>query len=245
MDEDRLKRTKKRAMVKRTAIVNCIKSILDLGLSGESDLNARQRFLISINDLSDLWRKFVVENDAVLDALIELGEEANFSHLVEIETNEMVISAKAMAINLSSTSGLSGGVVEEPRCGSESEATAVSTIPPGSGKSPTVTVSAVQSSHSMRLPEIPLPRFSGDLADWPVFRDRFVALVDSRSNISNIEKFYYLVSCLELKASEVIKGITGSNDTYSLAWKALVERFDKPRQLASFNLDTILSAPII
>ncbi|KAF0748221.1 Uncharacterized protein FWK35_00023001 [Aphis craccivora] len=197
MDEDRLKRTKKRAMVKRTAIVNCIKSILDLGLSGESDLNARQRFLISINDLSDLWRKFVVENDAVLDALIELG--------------------------------LSGGVVEEPRCGSESEATAVSTIPPGSGKSPTATVSAVQPSHSMRLPEIPLPRFSGDLADWPVFRDRFVALVDSRSNISNIEKFYYLVSCLELKASEVIKGITGSNDTYSLAWKALVERFDKPR----------------
>lgn len=242
MDEDRLKRTKNRAMVKRTAIVNRIKSILDLGLSGESDSNARQRFLISTNDLADLWGKFVV---AVLDALIELGEEADFSHSVEIETNEMVISAKAMAINFSSTSGLSGGVVEEPRCGSESEVTALSTIPPGSGKSPTATVSAVQPSHSMRLPEIPLPRFSGDLADWPVFRDRFVALVDSRSNISNIEKFYYLVSCLELEASEVIKGITVSNDTYSLAWKALVERFDKPRKLASFILDTILSAPII
>ncbi|KAF0754056.1 Uncharacterized protein FWK35_00018224 [Aphis craccivora] len=245
MDVDRLKRTKNRAMVKRTAIVNRIKSIWDLGLSGESDLNARQRFLISINDLSDLWGKFVVENDAILDALIELGEEADFSHSVEIETNEMVILAKAMAINFSSTSGLSGGVVEEPRCGSESEATAVSTILPGSGKSPMATVSAVQPSHSMRLPEIPLPQFSGNLADWPVFRDRFVALVDSRSNISNIEKFYYLVSCLELEASEVIKGITVSNDTYSLAWKALVERFDKPRKLASFILDTILSAPII
>jgi len=97
----------------------------------------------------------------------------------------------------------------------------------------------------VRLPEIPLPQFSGDLVDWPVFRDRFVTLVDCRSNTSNIGKFYYLLSCLELEASEVVKGITVSNDTYKLAWKALVERFDKPRKLASFVLDTILSAPII
>ncbi|XP_050065185.1 uncharacterized protein LOC126554126 [Aphis gossypii] len=177
--------------------------------------------------------------------MIELGEEAEFLYSVEIDTNEMVVSAKALAINFSSSSNLPERVVEEPRCGSDSDATAGSTIPPGSVKSPTVTVSAVQPSHSMRLPEIPLPRFSGDLADWPVFRDRFVALVDSRSNISNIEKFYYLLSCLELEASEVVKGITVSNDTYSLAWKALVERFDKPRKLASFILDVILSAPII
>lgn len=70
-----------------------------------------------------------------------------------------------------------------------------------------VKASAVPSPHSVRLPEIPLPHFSGDLADWPVFRDRFVAVVDSPSNISNIEKFYYLLSCLELESSEVVKGI--------------------------------------
>lgn len=241
MEENRLKRAKNRALVKRTAIVSRIKSVLDLGLSGESDLSARQRFLISVNDLSDLWGKFVVENDAVLDALVDLGEEAEFSSSVEIEANEMVVSAKALAINFSSSSNLP----EEPRCGSESDAAGKPTIPPGSVKSSSVIVSAVQPSHSVRLPEIPLPQFSGDLADWPVFRDRFVALVDSRSNISNIEKFYYLLSCLELEASEVVKGITVSNETYPLAWKALVERFDKPRKLASFILDTILSAPMI
>lgn len=242
MEEERLKRTKNRALVKRTAIVNRIKSILDLGLSGESDLSARQRFLISVNDLSDLWGKFVVENDAVLDALVDLGEEAEFLTSVEIETNEMVVSARALAINLNIPPER---VIEVPRCGSESDAAGSSTIPPGSVKSSTVLVSAVQPSHSVRLPEIPLPQFSGDLADWPVFRDRFVALVDSRSNVSNIEKFYYLLSCLELEASEVVKGITVSNETYPLAWKALVERFDKPRKLASFILDTILSAPMI
>jgi len=97
----------------------------------------------------------------------------------------------------------------------------------------------------MRLPEIPLPRFSGDLADWPVFRDRFIASVDSRTDVPDIEKFYHLLGCLDLEASEVVKGITVSSETYSLAWSALVDRFDKPRRLASFMLDTILSAPII
>ncbi|XP_022160333.1 uncharacterized protein LOC111026542 [Myzus persicae] len=181
------------------------------GLSGESDLSARQRFLISINDLSDLWGKFVVENDAVLDALVDLGEEAEFLTSVEIEANEMVVSARALAINFSSS----------------------------------LNIPSERPSHSVWLPEIPLPQFSGDLVDWPNFRDRFVALVGSRSNISNIEKFYYVLSCLELEASEVIKGITVSNETYPLAWKVLVERFDKPRKLASFILDTISSAPMI
>uniref|UniRef100_A0A2S2PC00 Uncharacterized protein n=1 Tax=Schizaphis graminum TaxID=13262 RepID=A0A2S2PC00_SCHGA len=245
MDTVRVKRSKNRALAKRTAILDRIKSIFDLGLSGESDLNARQRFLISVNDLTDLWAKFVVENDAFLDALIELGEEGDFSSSVEIEANEMVVSVKALAIRFSSSSNIPERIVDEPKCGSESDAVGSSVIHPSSDKTQTVTTLAAQPLHSVRLPEIPLPQFSGDLADWPVFRDRFIALVDSRSNISNIEKFYYLLSCLELEASEVVKGITVSNDTYSLAWKALVERFDKPRKLASFILDTILSAPII
>ncbi|XP_022181619.1 uncharacterized protein LOC111041619 [Myzus persicae] len=133
---------------------------------------------------------------------------------------------------------------ENPKVRIESDAGCSSDGLSGSDKVQSEVASTVQSSHSVRLPEVPLPQFSGDLADWPVFRDRFVAIVDSRSNISNIEKFYYLLSCLELEASETVKGITVSNDTYSLAWAALVDRFDKPRRLASFLLDTILSAPI-
>lgn len=72
-------------------------AVHDLGLSGESDPIARQKFLISVNDLTDLWAKFVIENDAVLDALIDLDEEHNFSPAVEVETNEVVVSAKALA----------------------------------------------------------------------------------------------------------------------------------------------------
>lgn len=53
----------------------------------------------------------------------------------------------------------------------------------GSSKSPLtfpIKSQTAQSSHDhlVRLPEIPLPRFEGSLTNWPLFRDRFVALVD-------------------------------------------------------------------
>ncbi|XP_025204843.1 uncharacterized protein LOC112601423 [Melanaphis sacchari] len=243
MDEDRAKRSKKRALAKRATVVDRIKSIFDLGVSGESDPIARQKFLIAVDDLTDLWGKFVIENDAVLEALIELGEEDNFSSSVEVETNEILVSARAMANRFSSVSNKSESSLEAPRCARESEAAGSSDSPSKSVEGQALVTPVIQSSHSVRLPEIPLPRFEGELADWPVFRDRFIALVDSRSNISNIEKFYYLLSCLQCEASDVVKGITVSNDTYSIAWAALVERYDQPRRLASSLIDSILSAP--
>jgi len=43
---------------------------------------------------------------------------------------------------------------------------------------------------------------------------------------------------------EVVKGFVVSNDTYTLAWDALVERYDKPRKLASSIIDKLLTAPV-
>ncbi|KAF0721996.1 Uncharacterized protein FWK35_00015419, partial [Aphis craccivora] len=163
-----------------------------------------------------------------------------FSSSVEVQASELLISAKAMANRFSSNLNKSESPPEAPRCAEGSEAAGNSDGPSKSSEGP-----EIQSSHSVRLPEIPLPHFEGELADWPVFRDRFIALVDSRSNISNIEKLYYLLSCLQCEASDVVKGITVSNDTYSIAWAALVERYDQPRRLASSLIDSILSAPIM
>lgn len=45
-------------------------------------------------------------------------------------------------------------------------------------------------------------------------------------------------------ASEVVKGITVSNDTYAFAWAALVERSDKPRMLTLTLVEAIIPAPL-
>lgn len=96
----------------------------------------------------------------------------------------------------------------------------------------------------MRLPKIPLPSFDGTIHKWPVFRDSFSVLVGQNSSLPDIEKFYYLLSCLQPEVTDVIKGITVSGDTYSLAWSTLVQRFDKPRQLASSLVEKLLHAPV-
>lgn len=42
----------------------------------------------------------------------------------------------------------------------------------------------------------------------------------------------------------MVKGFSVSNETYTLAWNALVERYDKPRKLASSIIDKLLNAPV-
>lgn len=84
MDKERAKREKKRALVKRATLVDRIKFIFDAGVSGKSDEDSRQRFLIAIND-------------SVLEAMVDLGEDQSFSSSEELEANRMLISAKALA----------------------------------------------------------------------------------------------------------------------------------------------------
>jgi len=238
MDKERWSRTKRRALIKRATIIDRIKFVYDLGVAGETDVNARTSFLISVNDLTELWTNFSVENDAILDALVELGEDDSFSSFEELEVTKMLVSARAFASRFSSLT-----VNDEKFVPNHKSPTDVVFRSETTAKS--VEVQPPTSSHSIRLPEIPLPRFEGNLAGWPDFRDRFTALVHSRSTISNVEKFYYLLSCLGTDALEAVKGITVSNDTYTLAWMALVERYDKPRKLASTLLESMLTAPVI
>lgn len=63
MDQERLLRSKRRTIAKRAAIFERIKSVSDLGYLSESDSAARDKFLVAINDLTDLWAKFFIEND--------------------------------------------------------------------------------------------------------------------------------------------------------------------------------------
>jgi len=86
----------------------------------------------------------------------------------------------------------------------------------------------------VRLPGIPLPRFSGDLASWPIFRDRCVPLIQDRPQLSNVEKYHYLCSAFDGEAVNAIKGFAVHAENYPLAWAALVKRYYKPRQIGHY-----------
>jgi len=62
--------------------------------------------------------------------------------------------------------------------------------------------------------------------------------------IRNSIKFHYLVGCLHPDPQEVIKGFTVSNDSFTLAWDALVERYDRPRKLTSSIIKQLIAATV-
>lgn len=70
-------------------------------------------------------------------------------------------------------------------------------------------------------------------------------MVDERSDLSDIDKSYYLVGCLKGIANKVICGIPIYELNYYLCWSTLKAQFDKPRFLASSLIENVCNVPII
>ncbi|XP_022179960.1 uncharacterized protein LOC111040377 [Myzus persicae] len=243
-DVERLTRNKQRASCKRDAAASHIEAIYNLGLSASTDHSIIPKFLLAIEDLSEYWATFTLETDTMLEAMIELGTDSEFSNNVELEVRNTLLNAKALAntFRISSDSGVAASDFsnnDKPDVTDNVESVSNPTAQVGP-----VIESVAPTGANVHLPKIPLPTFDGRLQNWPDFRDRFTTLVGNRTHLSNIEKFYYLLGCLQPGPTDVVKGITVSETTYDLAWSALVQRYDKPRQLATTLVNDMLNAPI-
>lgn len=242
---DRITRIKERCVIKREGYVGLLRSIHILAKNSIDKPELSHHLLEAVGDLDDLWSKFSIEDDAVLDQLIDLGRASEYSHDLSIEMRTIITFSKSVANRYRSiNSGRSNGSVDS----------AVSPLPEHSKKDidvPSIlnveNSSAIISNHPpiVRLPEIPLPTFNGDIFQWPSFRDRFLAMVDQRPQLSNIDKIHYLMGCIKGAAADAVRGIPLSGDTYKLIWSTLVSRFDKPRLIAGSVVETLLKAGML
>ena len=82
------------------------------------------------------------------------------------------------------------------------------------------------------LPEISLPRFSGDYTQRTSFRDLFSSMVSSNNDLAKVAKMHYFVGCL-----------SGEAVSFAIAWQALVNRYENPRLLISAQLDQLFGSP--
>ncbi|XP_055589557.1 uncharacterized protein LOC129741794 [Uranotaenia lowii] len=94
-------------------------------------------------------------------------------------------------------------------------------------------------SSQIRLPDVKLPVFNGTLEHWLNFHDLFISLVHSSSELSNIQKFYYLRSSLAGDALKLIQTIGLSANNYPVAWNLLVEHFQNPSRLKQAYIDSL------
>ncbi|XP_055837216.1 uncharacterized protein LOC129905699 [Episyrphus balteatus] len=96
-----------------------------------------------------------------------------------------------------------------------------------------------------RLPQTKLPEFHGGYDEWMRFHDLFVAMVQSKENISGAEKMDYLLSCLKGNTSSVIKHLSPSNANFDVAWDLLKSLFDKPQFITVAHFDNLFEFPTL
>ncbi|XP_018406342.1 PREDICTED: uncharacterized protein LOC108771297, partial [Cyphomyrmex costatus] len=89
------------------------------------------------------------------------------------------------------------------------------------------------------LPKIKLPSFSGDYSTWRSFHDLFASMVGDNRDITNVEKMHYLKTCLTGDAARLVTNLKVDENTFSIAWKTLISRYENKRVLISAQLDRL------
>lgn len=97
------------------------------------------------------------------------------------------------------------------------------------------------SNHRNMLPRIKIPQFQGDYLTWASFRDLFTSIIGNNPGITDVEKMHYLKTCLSGEATRLISNLTLSDENFSVAWKALVTRYENKRFLISAQINKILN----
>jgi hypothetical protein len=100
---------------------------------------------------------------------------------------------------------------------------------------------AVATSHP-RLPQIEVPKFSGDPAKWPQFWGLFENCIDSQP-VTGIEKMSYLVSRLEGNAAKLVAGYMPTNKNYTTVVKLLKERYGDERVISEALQKELMNLP--
>ncbi|XP_051155785.1 uncharacterized protein LOC127278229 [Leptopilina boulardi] len=100
-------------------------------------------------------------------------------------------------------------------------------------------------SSRRQLPEISLPKFSGDYSTWTSFRDLFLSLVGQNSEITSVEKMHYLRSSLTGEAAQLIANLPLSSDAFNSGWELLTSRYENKRLLIASQMDKLFNSKII
>ena len=106
------------------------------------------------------------------------------------------------------------------------------------GVSPATPLCAVS---RVKLPELALKRFGGDVSKWSTFWDTFESTIDRSPALSEVEKFSYLQSLLESSAAEAISGLSLTSANYNEAICILKKRFGNSQLIISKHMDTLVS----
>lgn len=96
-----------------------------------------------------------------------------------------------------------------------------------------------------RLPKLNIPTFSGNFRDWPSFFDLFNSIIHHNPDLSDVEKFRFLLTSISQEPLALIKGIPLTDANYQVAYAILEKRYQNKRILATQYYNDIFNASVI
>ncbi|XP_062542067.1 uncharacterized protein LOC134210059 [Armigeres subalbatus] len=95
----------------------------------------------------------------------------------------------------------------------------------------------------VRLPQIKLQTFDGNIDEWLSFRDLYTSLIHLKADLPDVEKFHYLKGCLAGEAKSLIDPLAITNINYQVAWKTLMNRYNDSKLLKRRQVQTLFKLP--
>lgn len=92
-----------------------------------------------------------------------------------------------------------------------------------------------------KLPDIQLPKFTGEYARWPAYRELFKSIVLDNSRLSKVEKLHYLRSCLKGAPSQLISALPLTGDSLEPSWEMLTSKYENKRLTVQSHLDQLFA----
>lgn len=206
----------KQFAAQRQACIDRIDNLEILAHSALNNTDIRQRFKIRYNDLSDIIASFHKYHQSIID-IVALTEDPDlkYEQVILNRFDENVSIIKCHYSTLFETAV------------SNSKENGVIYKP------------------NVKLPKIDLPKFDGKLSDWPTFINLFTNLVHKNDNLSNSEKYHFLITSLSKNPLSLVKTLPLTDDNYPVAFNALNERYQNQRVLANTYWQEIVEFPKI
>ena len=91
-----------------------------------------------------------------------------------------------------------------------------------------------------KLAPIEIPVFDGKISDYLKFKSLYDSLVHNDKNLTEIDKFQYLLTYTDKEAKSVVGCFELVSAQYQLAYDALVNRYSNSRRLAAYYVNQLL-----
>ncbi|XP_053691478.1 uncharacterized protein LOC128739993 [Sabethes cyaneus] len=97
----------------------------------------------------------------------------------------------------------------------------------------------------VRLPQIKLQSFDGNIDEWLSFRDLFTSLIHFKAELPDVEKFHYLKGCLQGEPKSLIDPLQITRANYTIAWNTLLKRYNNSKQLKKRQVQSLFQLPTV